>query len=700
MTPVAAPDSAWRREGETWWLPPGRAGFLDVPAWWAGERPPEGETVVLAFDFEDAFADPLPIEAHAGLASEKPFAEVHRIGGLGDGAWRPARVPATADFIRRHLPGDTLRFRVTAPATGLRLKDPRLLPPNADEEARYSAETRAWIARAQARADIDAAYFDLAERPVLPPAWADRPLVPFARPWSDPVRIIAAPRAGEAGANLAVTMFRNEFEPVQLGVFANGRALANVRVTVDPPADAEGRPVATVTARVAEYAKVKGQLLPDHLVESFPQRLWPAFPFAVPAGRSQMILLDLRTTEATAKPGRFRGQVTLAADGIDPVTVPLDLTILDARLPTMTEAGLRFGGATLTPPPRFALPLLVDYNHNLVNLWYMSTRPGLMHDADSVALDFRFLDDWMAAAKRAGIVDVLYFLGGDPYRFPRAMHLPRTLAAMALGLDDKGWADRVLADPNRVPPEVAPLIVAWSRAVGAHAREQGWPRLILTPFDEPAKFRQYGPRLRRMLDFVRPQFREQVALLRQGDPTTPIYASIHDERVGLEFLPDIDIIGTNVADRDAAFLEAIRRSGKTFWEYAATTDRGLPAEARFVFGFLFAAHGSTGGVGWAYDWGERFDTLDGTDWIYAWTTPFDLIPTPYLFGLREAWDDRRLLVALTRAAAARGLDPEPLVAPLFAEIVATDATAVARDPARLERWRARSRERLMELLAR
>ena len=207
----------------------------------------------------------------------------------------------------------------------------------------------------------------------------------------------------------------------------------------------------------------------------------------------------------------------------------------------------------------------------------------------------------------------------------------------------------------------------WTRRFAEHARAAGWPNVILTPFDEPAKHVQYRSGLG-MLSFIKPQFKQQVRLLRTGDPKAQIYGSIHHYAPGIGFLEDVDVFCTNAIAENPRLPEEVLAAGKTFWEYSGTTDSGLPGVARYTFGYYFASHGSTGSLVWAYNWGNRFDTLDGNNWLYAWNTPFDVIPSPYMEGMREAWDDRRFIETLRQAAAKKGVDISAFMGRLFADV--------------------------------
>jgi hypothetical protein len=705
IRPATGDESGWKRQNDLWVLK-GRAGIVEAPAWWTGNRPPRGELVVLEVEYKDDFKKPVVAEIYSGLGTSRSYSEIHCFGGTGEGAWTRARIPVTSDFIFVYEPAKTIRFRLL-PADGtLTAKGFRLVAPLPDEEERYNAATRAWVKRVQERADIAPRYYKLAQTPVVPGEWGDKPLVPYTRNWMDLVRPISAPQPGEAGASLQVRMFLNEYESAQLGVYANGQDLKNVRVEAAPIRDSSGNIVAEVAVRVAEYAKVKGQMIPGYLVEPFPQRLWPAYAFDVSAGRSHPVWFVVRTQEGTANPGKYATTVKIEAEGVAAISVALDVEILGARLLTMEEAGLKLGGCTRGLVPEFELEFLREYNHNMVNIWYTSVRPELSKADGSFAMDFRIMDDWMAAAVRSGISDLVYFLGGNPYSFPRTMHLPRTLAATVLGLDDKGWKDLAYRDPNVIPEEVAPLMVEWTRRFGRHARENNWPNVILTPFDEPAKYSQYRSDLG-MMSYIKPQFKRQTELLRKGDPKAEIYGSIHQYNPGMDFLEDVDIFCTNAVHENWNMPDEVRAAGKTLWEYTGTSDKGLPGRARYSFGYYFAAHDSRGSLVWAYNWGNRFDTLDGSNWMYAWNTPFDVISTPYMEGLREAWDDRRLIETLKQTADKKGVDLTTFFGRLFGEIAAargqggrdtvTDFWQAAKNDFVMDEWRDRMVQKLMAI---
>lgn len=701
-----AVDDGWLRQGSQFVLPADTPGALTADTWYSGNRPPRGQCVVLEVEYLDNLSAPVQAKIYSGLGSGEYYSELHRFGGLNDGRWKTARVPATSDFIFTHLPENKVRFQLVSGGGRLTARSFRLVAPLPDERERFNRESRQWVARVQQRADIDSSYWNLAKPAVIPAAWTGNALVPFARNWMDVILPISTPREDEAGANLFSRMFLNECESVQVGVYANGRELKNVTVSAGQLTGPGGKAVAEIEIRVAEYSKVHGKLTRDYFTEPWPQRLWPAYAFDIPAGRSQLVWINVRTDEKTASPGTYSTTVRFEADGVESVEVPLKVEILGQRLLTMGEAGLKLGGCTSRFIPEFEMEWLTTYNHNMINIWYQSERPELTKKGDTFTMGWRIMDDWMASARRAGITDMVYFLGGNPYGFPKTMHLTRTLARTMFELSEEEWEELAWRDPFNVPPEVAPYVTEWSRRFAGHARANNWPNIIITPFDEPAKYHQYKEGMG-MLYFIKPQFKQQVALLREGDPAARIYGSIHHYYGGIDFLEDVDIFCTNAIHENWDLPDEVRAAGKTFWQYSFTDDSKAPGVPRYTFGYYFAAHGSVGSLVWAYNWGNRFDTLDGYNWMYVFTTPFEVVPMPFAEGLREAWDDRRLIETVKRAAEGKNVDLRAFWEQFFAEVrdnrgaggtsTLSDFWERASEAHAMDRWRGRLTDKLMEI---
>ncbi len=701
---IDAGDSIWtlNLDGSTS-IGSGVPGYLSHSAWFDGDRPPRNEMVVVELEYVDDYEIPAVAEVLAGMDTQNGgWFELHRFGGTKSGGWEKIRIPAPADLTWQHLDDRTIRFRLRSSSGPLTIRNPKLTHPRSGDEESWNAETREWVRREQHdRVSINPIYWASRQTPVLEGETANQPMVVFKRDYMYLVDPRSAPQAGETRFPAEIRMFLNEYQPLQLGVYANGQRLRNVRVAVDP---VEGVPF-DFTVRTAEYSIVKNQKA-GYFLDYFPQRLWPAYPFDVPRGLSHLVLVDFQTIEGKAVTGKYETAVHFSAEGLDKVSVPVVIKVLPIRLLTMEEAGLRMGGCVTGLLPEYEMEALDDYNHNMINIWYAGVRPEIIKRSGDFDLDFRVMDDFMMRANRQGFHDIVYFLGGNPPLFPRTMHWPRSIAKELHGIDGEKWRELAFEDPHSVPPMLVEEMVEWARRLGEHAVSNSWPNVILTPFDEPAKWVQYYSHSG-MLPHIKDQFIEQVKLLRRGWPEVEIYGSIHHYYGGIDFLEYVDIFCTNAIEENPRLGEEVRMSGSEFWQYSGTSDKGLPGRARYTFGHYFASHDSRGSLAWAYNWGNRFDTIDGSNWMYVWNTPFDLVPAPYMIGMREAWDDRRLRETVRKIARDKDVDLMAFWGRLHNEIAherglggsntVDDFWETARDNRAMERWKTEMIEKVIWL---
>lgn len=692
----------------------GKAITLETAAWWDGYRPSGRYHFNLEVEYLDNVSQPIIAQVFSQLDVSVRYSELHRFGGLKDNQWKTARIPCESGFLALCEPDSTARFRLLSRDGELSVRSARLVENEPGDEERYNAETRAWVERVQRRESVPGNYYELAQKPVLPEAWSRSAIVPFARSWMDPLMNIAAPQEGEIPDTLRVRQSLNEFEPLQIGIYANGKDLSGVSVSVGDVRASDGTVVALCGVRVAEYALVRANegSLP---VKPFPQRLWPSYKFDVPQSRSHAVWLEINTAGAQGvRAGEYVTQVVISAANADPVTVPLKLEILPIKLLTMNEAGLTLGNCTRGLLPYHEIERLGRYNHNCIIPWYFSARPELKGTGDGgFEIDWRGFDLFMKACRGNDINYIFWFLGENPYGFPRTMKLEQSLAMAALGLDQDG-ADALLWEkPDSVSSRLRSLVAEWAGRVREHALANDWPTLNVTPFDEPAKWIQSARRWEQMrahtdtLAFVKSHFIDMRNLLKEGNSDFIISGDIHHYNGGIDFLPYLDVFCTNATHENPGLPGQVKDAGVQFWEYSGTGDAGLPGRARYTFGYYFAANGSVGSLVWAYNWGNRFDTLDGENWLCVWETPFDIIPTPYMMGLSEAWDERRLLETLKHEAAARGVDIGDFLSKLYAEIhdsmglrgssTVTDFWYAARDNEKMDQWRRKIEDKVLEI---
>jgi hypothetical protein len=757
MSDATLDEKAWGKavdvDGKTVRMLKG-TGVVPLKAWWGADaRPKKGENYKAVVRYKDTAKAPVKVELFAGLPGRY---EIHRIGGTNDGAWKTAEIPMPWDMVMRIPGGDLteIAFNVGA-GDSLAVESLHVIAADPkNDEARWQAETRDWIARAQAE-KRKTAKSPAPQQAVL--GGSDDAVVPFVRSYCQLIHATSAPQAGETNVPLKISMATNEIEPGQFGVFANGADLKGVTISLDAAGltSADGKKFAgTVELLTAEYAVTgKGGL--------FPQRLWPAYPVDIGKNNSHMFYVVLNGDKTAAVPGKYTGKIQIASENNPVEQVALEVEVSALTLLTMKESKLHMGSCVAGMIPAHEVETLVRHNQNSINLWYSGFQPKIIKKSQTdFDIDFAIADDWMKHAADAGVENFVYFLGGDPYGFPDTMSFERELYRQ-IAFDGKDmmagrkeFLKKVTEAKEKLLPELRPLYVAWVKKVMAHAEEKKWPEPILTPFDEPAKWVQdqnaakmiyyvdkatgrevvAHPKVKDFDAFkkkmeeagnkiedlgtggagrwINPHFKDSCAAMREAWPKIRIYGSIHHADSGLPFLPDINVFCTNAIHEDVKLGDKVRAGGpdKTFWQYSGGGDSAEPAMGRYAFGFFFGAFDSRGSLCWAYNFGARFDTsVQENNWIYAWTTPYSVARSPYYEGVREAWDDRRYIETLKVTAAAKGKDAEAkaLLEEIFNQAVKSrteggrdtvnDFYARSKDPDALETMRNRIREMLLKL---
>jgi hypothetical protein len=689
---------------------------IEVPAWWkvnkTPSRPPQDSRWAFEIEYQDVISTPAIVYSMSngggGGGNWADRSELHRIGGQNDKQWKTAVVPAAWSLI--YVPAGkksiTLLIRTDEelPVGKITLRQGT----DADQ-TRWEAETRAWVKHIQApKAEKAIAYPHSKPQESAAPA---QPMTVFVRNYLTQVYHNSAPQKSELGVSLKLRMATNEYEPAAFGVYAGDKGLKNVTYSITPLKN-EGQELACqVELRTAEYGLVpirkqtpKGAPAEfDHAY--YPQRLWPMFPVDIAANQSHWFWIVVKTEAGKSKPGKYTGTITVKSDGAT-AKLPVEVEVLDLKLLTMDEAGLLMGGCVKGLLPFHEMQILREYNHNMINLWSANVGARLSKgDNNTLKIDFTDLGEWMRGARKSGVEAVVWFLGGDPYRYPDSLHIERQVYAAVYGSDAK-FLETMNKEKGKILEEVKPLYKQWIREIHQQAAKDNWPELIFTPFDEPAKWareaRGAGP-------WIKPHFKEACALIREAWSKGRIYASIHHAVTGLPFMEDIDVFSTNAIHQDGELGDKVRAAGKTFWQYSATDPAGHPNRARYTFGWYYAVFDSRGSLEWAYNWynGDSFDNSKRSQWGYGWTGPWSVVPSSYLMGLREAWDDRRYIETLRKLAKKKNVDLKPFFVELRKQVLhqrgegGTDTISnffeVSKDDEALEAFRTMVIEKIQSL---
>ena len=668
----------------------GRALAFDVDRWWGKTlRPAEGKMYLAVVKYKDTATQPIRFLSYAGLGRYEGPSEMHRFGGCGDGKRKIARVPLAWDMLLS-LPSQNGKVRLgIASADGdVPVASISIVPADAGAEARYNAETRDWIARAQSDKRATAVKSQPA---VIPPALAGRPIVPYVRSYLSVVYHYSAPQTGEAGAPIRARMTLNEYEPAPFAVYAT-RDLTGVTFNVGELRGPSGVLAAEITRGTLEYAlHAPGR---KGTTQFHAQRIWPMYPVDIAEGRSHWFWITLKTDPAKTKPGKYKGTVTITAQE-GAATLPMEVEVLPVKMLTMDQAGLEMGGCTPATYPEHEMVFMQRHNINIANLWYSAVGPRLKITGGKMTLDFEAIDVWMKTARKRGMGPIVWFVGGDSHNYPRTLSVEREIY---IELHSGGEKTRKQlyseftrlagTKENRGKPmkEIEPYVRQWFREIWKHAKANNWPELIFTPFDEPAVWTRpkrteataKGGWILGGGVWVRDHFKALCAIIHEECPGSRIYASIHHNRLkpdrpgraikeGECFIPDVEVFCTNAIDEDPKLGDKVRAAGKTFWQYKGIGDGTRPDSGFFGYGLFFPAFDSRGGLLWAYDWGPGMDTSAGTNWMIAWRTPFDVIPSPFIEAFREGWDIRRAIETIKKLAKEKNVDVAPFFKQLYAE---------------------------------
>lgn len=659
-----------------------------IPAWWGNSaRPKQGEIFVLEIDYKDVISDLFIVSSFGNCQNSIKYtgtqpnlvgkanglSELHRIAGENTAEWRTASVPVSWDYLYagegnpRGVGKQEFSIMMMDSGKELPVSEIRIRKAHTGDEEKYNAETRAWIKRNQQKYSVQNSHTVA----TLPDAWKTKKCVPFFRSYLTPILPGDSPVEQEIASIMKVRMAQNEIECKQLGVYANGRDLQGVSIDVTELRNDKGEVLDSKTELfTVEYALIKAG---KEGYKMDAQRIWPLFEAPVKAGNSQAFWLTFETQGTN--PGLYKGEISISVEGEEEMKVPLEVEVMPIRLLTMDEAGLSMGGCVTGFIPFHNIDYAMKQNVNATNLWFASVRPAMENVNGKLVLDFTLIDEWMKEAKRHGLKNIVYFLGGNPYGFPRTMGLESEL--FVLKQKEGTRQERIekflklAADESnrgQVMKDIRDDYHQWVKEVSEHALKNDWPELIFTPFDEPAKHRQKPYRKEGHLDddlvigtgpWIKGHFEDACNIIRKAAPASRIYGSIHHAS-GIEFLPGINVFCTNAIHQDPALGDKVRAGGedKQFWQYTGVGAGSDPARMRYSYGFYFGAFNSRGSLLWAYNWGNRFDTTEGNNWMICWDTPFSTIPTLSYEGLREAWDDRRYIETLRHHASSKGVDQE------------------------------------------
>ncbi len=468
-------------------------------------------------------------------------------------------------------------------------------------------------------------YVETAEAPEPTDAEQARGFILFDRPFTDVVFANSVPRPEERVASVDAVATPGEYEPATLSVYALGD-LAQVRVSFEGiPATGEVLPIRALDKRVTYSSK--------QFIVDMPVLCERREAVDVPADSSRRWLIDLEVA-ADASPGVHEGTLTIAADGREPVTVPMRLRVLPYEL---LEPADMFWGEYYTGPK------LADTDEARIAQMRLDLTDQRAHGMSSVGLTFGVPREAVTWAGEEYALD----LDGTQYAAFMDMYVELGYPMPVIQLSDSGQHAPGMAEMAFDSDEWAARYQAFWRAMMAEQERRGWPELIVQPVDEPGwkdqvakdrnvrclKLLKQIPGMRTEEDGPRDEYFEQIA----G--------------------PWSDVWNYNGAIGDPETTASAQADGRIIAIYNCDVESYRPEVDRWVAGWFQIAANTNGCYNWSYmSWGgtpyNDNDHNYGT-WMHVYPPLGDEPggPSTGWIGAREGVDDYRYVHTLREAIA-------------------------------------------------
>ncbi len=620
--------------GRTFRAYPGKGtwAYVHLKRWWdEGAKPPAD--IVLAVTYRDTLSDGLALYGWTGVGGRYGFHYFGQLRGVGDGEWKTALIYLAREFVTCPADGShrgTWRFQINGKLAA-DIDKIELVRPDKALAAEALRQGRA--ARAAARAVVMKQFKHVSRpKPAALGAVAEadrkRGFIGFVRSHTADVFPDAVPTASErAVGRLEAYATPGEFEPLQVAA----RALVDrtVTATVTDLAGPGGklaagkdvilRTVECVPARAGGGSSAKGwQVQPAWLRTNA--------PVAVPAGEARAWQVTVRVP-AGAKPGDYRGTLTLSADG-GKVAWPIRFRVLPFALDAAPHVAR--GAYISSILSEELIASLRDHGCNAASMWVTGGLAPTVTDGRCTAAVTPAMDRYLKALKAAGFVNMVFFGGGDN-RYSNPGNLPaRTGAKVGT-------------------PEFAKYYGQWWADIRAREKANGWPEMICSPFDEPVKTPAKIANYLICYDAVK-----------KAAPTTKLFCVFMNRAWAAEKLgAKADIWSCNGAfESNAAVRDKLAAAGggrRLLYPYTMCTLRMRPGSVRWSTGFGPWKFGADGIYFWAYVWHsiDPFNDLDHgfSDWTpVARDIDGKLYDSLAWEGWREGVDDRRYVETAVRIA--------------------------------------------------
>ena len=439
------------------------------------------------------------------------------------------------------------------------------------------------------------------------------------------------PTRAEVCDKLSCRLAPGEHEPVTLSLTAI-RPLTQVRIrlsedlsgpkgAVIPSASVSVGIVRTITRWLTSGAPLQ----PGQRYERRPLFVFPAGSAKVPARETRQFWLTV-FAPPDARPGQYRGSLTLAASGTPEVRLPLQVDVL---------------------PIKLALPEVTYGMYYRHHCQYPEFRTGEFFKRTIADMKAHGMNSFSVYAdlseRKPNRALELNFDGGTPYHYPDR----------SCGLN---WQMDILAEHGLLSPSHPLLLLGdhqFTKSAGliaplsAYRGERHWPEFLLYLADEPSSTKQIEM-AKRLNDIA-----HSVAGVRT-------VTAIGKPGVLAQYY-DVWIVTTSVHPISDVVEEA-EKLGKEAWTYNCQWNGNQPRNDRFFTGYHMWTQRLRGNWQWCYtERGSGRVTSDGKlelgvpgyedPWrvSYVLPTPKGNIPTLGWEARREGVDDYRYLQTLRDA---------------------------------------------------
>ena len=484
----------------------------------------------------------------------------------------------------------------------------------------------------------EAPFVETAPAPTLTPIEQTRGFMLFQRPIMDPVYPNTRPLPCERLQALTAFATPGEFEPLTFSIYP-ARALENLRVKASALTGEAGEiPASAIDVRLLTYWNIGYPRYTSRTTyRRTPELLERVTVHSSPAGECQRWWLTVRVPDA-AKPGGYRGTLSVRDDHSGAVEIPVALRVLDFRL--MSDPAKHYSAYYYLKnrvqfkgrDEAFVQRAIGNEYRAMVDLG-IDACPTLYlrvdREKDKIIISHVEEFERMLAAGMRGPIPLA---GGNAIWVIYQQTTPG-------GKKGSHW--RISKMP---PPEFYAEVTEMFRALDAERKAKGWPELVCCPLDEVASsHKEFGAKVYKAV---------REAGIRTYITKNPVAADAADYRDG------VDVWCSQ--PYSVPYEKIVAQTRYDYWSYpnhnaGEVKDRRVMCKGgRMTYGFGFWRSGYSTLIPWNWAWTpgpDQFDYLRGRRSGCGQRIDDDgeVVPAVYWQCFREGRDDARYIYTLQQA---------------------------------------------------